>query len=272
MSRVQLPTDRDKGPGLDTRLHALRKGVDQHLASLLSPASFEAEQYRVLRHIVEEQHRSRGLKVIGITSPIGGDGKTTTALNLAGSLANAQNRRVLLIDGDLRRPSVAKRLGLIQHGSHGLVEAVVDNQPLEEVVRRRSPFNLWVLTAGSRPSFSYEVLHSPRLAALLDLARRDFDFVVIDTPPLLLVPDCRLLAHWVDGFLMVAAAHKTPRKLLEEALNIADPAKLVGIVFNGDDRPLFGYSKYYRSYYGRPAHSGRSAWRSLFWPWRASAS
>ncbi len=276
MSRGEVTTTAERSAASDAQARQgprlRRDGIDPHLASLLSPTSFEAEQYRVLRHIVEEQHRSRGLKVLGVTSPIGGDGKTTTALNLAGSLANAPGRRVLLIDGDLRRPSIGRRLGVQQSGQPGLVEAIVDDRPLEEVVRRRPPFNLWVLTAGVRPTFSYEVLHSPRVEALLDVARRDFDYVVLDTPPLLLVPDCRLLANWVDGFLMVTAAHKTPRKLLEEALNVADPEKLIGIVFNGDDRPLFGYSKYYRSYYGRPARAGRSTWRTLFWPWKASAS
>src|SRR2546423_15373101 len=88
--------------------------VDEHLVSLVSPATFPAEQYRVLRHFVEEMRRERGLQVIAVTSPTPGDGKTTTAINLAGALAQAPDLRVLLVEADLRRtsPRGAERLGL----------------------------------------------------------------------------------------------------------------------------------------------------------------
>ena len=76
-------------------------------------------------------------------------------------------------------------------------------------------------------------------------ARRHYDWLVIDTPPVVPLPDCRLIERWVDGFLVVVAAHKTPRKLLAETLNLLDPAKVVGLVFNADDRPVSGYYGYY---------------------------
>src|SRR6266849_4790139 len=88
------------------------EGVDEHLVSLVMPASFEAEQYRALRHVVEQLHRTANLQIIGVSSPGAGDGKTTTAINLAGALAQAPEARVLLIDADLRQPAVGRLLSL----------------------------------------------------------------------------------------------------------------------------------------------------------------
>jgi succinoglycan biosynthesis transport protein ExoP len=76
-------------------------------------------------------------------------------------------------------------------------------------------------------------------------ARRDFDCVLVDTPPSLLLPDTRLIERWVDGIVLVVAAHKTPRKLVAEALNVLDPAKMLGVIFNADDQPTSSYYGYY---------------------------
>jgi capsular exopolysaccharide synthesis family protein len=178
------------------------------------------------------------------------DGKTTTAINLAGALAQAPDARVLLIDADLRRPSVARLLAL--GGSHGpgLVNAILDpNLTLEQIARPRPPFNLSVITAGQAPPSPYEVLKSPRLGELLEEARRRYDYIVVDAPPLCPVQDCRVIAHWVDGFLLVVTAHHTPRRLVEDALNVVERGKMLGFVFNGDDQPPSGFYGYY-GYYG----------------------
>jgi len=217
--------------------------VEEHLISLLAPASFEAEQYRALRHLVEQLHKSAALSVLAVSSPGGGDGKTTTAVNLAGALAQAPEGRVLLVDADLRGSSLATQLGLDGSADRGLVDAILDPAlSLEAVVRPCPPFNLFVVPAGHLPSAPYEVLKSPRVGELLQEARKSYDFVILDTPPLVSVPDCRVIGKWVDGFLIVVGAHKTPRKLLEETLNVMDPGKIIGLVFNGDDHPLSGYS------------------------------
>lgn len=232
--------------------------------SLLAPWSFGAEQYRVLRHLIEQTHRDADLQVVAVTSPAEADGKTTTAINLAGSLAQTPGARVLLVDADVRRGAIGDHIGLGGTGA-GLVDAILDaSLVLADVARHLPTFNLSVLTAGRSPSAPYEVLKSPRLGELLNQARRQYDYVLVDTPPLIVVPDCRVIANWVDGFLMVVAAHKTPRRLVEEALDVLDPAKTLGVVFNGDDRPLLGYSSYYSSYYaseqsrdGNPAERWR---------------
>src|SRR3989440_4503123 len=102
------------------------EGLDGHFVSLVTPATFEAEQYRALRHMIEELHAASGLAVVAVSSPSVGDGKTTTAINLAGALAQSPDARVLLIDADLRRPSIARHLGLQGSPSPGLVGALVD--------------------------------------------------------------------------------------------------------------------------------------------------
>ena len=211
--------------------------LEEHLVSLLAPTSFEAEQYRALRHMIEQLRRSAELSVIAVSSPGPADGKTTTAINLAGALAQAPDARVLLVDADLRAASLAVHLGLGQHGVPGLVDAIMNaNLTLEAVTQVHPHLNLSVITAGRRPAAPYEVLKSPRVGELFAEARRKYDYVIVDTPPLVSVPDGRVFGKWVDGFLIVVAAHRTPRKLLEETFNLMEPTKIVGMVFNGDDR------------------------------------
>jgi protein-tyrosine kinase len=224
--------------------------IDSHLVSLTAPASFAAEQYQGLRLTVERLGRARGVKVMAITSPAAGDGKTVTAINLAGALARGGDGRVLLIDADLRRPSIARQLAMTEV-SVGLADALADNRrAISSVIRRFTDFNLDVIAAGTVRTGISQALRSPRLEAFLTEARQHYAYVVLDTPPLLPVFDSALLASSVDGVLMVVSANQTPRKLLGEALNMLDPSKVLGIVFNRDERPLFGYyNSYYREYF-----------------------
>ena len=234
--------------------------MDEHLVSLVDSTSFEADQYRTLRHALERTHAAK--KVIGVTSAVPGDGKTTTAINLAGVLAQAPDARILIVDLDLRTPSLGDRLGLTVQ-SPGLVDLVFDPAlTLDGLARRHPQFRLAVLPAGRALTVPYEVLKSPRLAELMLQASRQYDYVILDTPPLAAVQDARLIADWVDGFVMIVAAHRTPRKLLEEALNVMDPAKLIGLVFNGDDRRRSDYHGYY--YYGSSTGGRRGSgwWRT----------
>ena len=221
--------------------------LDEHFVSLIDPTSFEAEQYRMLRYLMEQHRKATDLRVIAVSSPGDSDGKTTTAVNLAGSLAQASDARVLLIDADLRKSELARKLGLEPGAGPGLVEAILDGDlKLDAVAREYSHLNLSVLTTGRLPSTPYEVLKSPRFGALLSEARRLYDYIVLDTPPMVSVPDCRVIGRWVDGFLIVVTAHKTPRKLVEEALSVTEPAKVLGLVFNSDDRHLSRASSYAR--------------------------
>ena len=232
--------------------------LDPHLVTLTAPGSFAAEQYQGLRLTIERLRRGRTLQVIAVTSPAAGEGKTLTAINLAGALARgADDARVLLIDADLRRPAVARQLALGDE-SQGLTEVVESaSVALDTVTQKLRPFNLSVITAGTRRNAVHQILRSPRLDVVLAEARQRFDFVVVDTPPLLPVFDSALLANTVDGVLMVVAANQTPRKLLGEALNMLDPNKVLGIVFNRDSKPMFGYyDAYYKDYFPEQVATG----------------
>jgi capsular exopolysaccharide synthesis family protein len=234
--------------------------LDTHLVSLTAPASFAAEQYQGLRLTIERVGRARNMQVIAVTSPAAGEGKTLTSINLAGALVRGNEARVLLVDADLRRPSVARQLGLTGSDA-GLADVLTDERThLAQVVHTIEPFHLDVVTAGIPKAAVHQLLRSPRLEGLLREARERYDFIVIDTPPLLPVFDSALLAKASDGVLMIVSANQTPRKLLGEALNLLDPAKVLGIVFNRDARPLFGYyDAYYREYFPDASHVASGA-------------
>ena len=238
--------------------------VDDHLVSLVAPASVEAEQYRALRYVVEQKHLADNVSVIAISSPGGGDGKTTTAINLAGALAQAPDARVLLVEADLRRPAIGPLVGLDDPSAPGLVDAILDpGLALADVVQPLTTFNLSVVMAGQTPPSPYEVLKSPRLGSLLDEARRDYDYVVLDTPPLVSVQDYRVIARAVDGLVVVVAAHRTPRPMLEAALEVVDPARLIGLVFNGYDHLLAGHHLRYRTGYDALPSGARTSHRRM---------
>jgi capsular exopolysaccharide synthesis family protein len=228
---------------------------EQHLVSLVAPTSFEAEQYRILRHTVEQRRRDSGLCVLAVTSPSGSEGKTTTSINLAGALAQSADARVLLLEADLRRPSMLRQLGLSTSGP-GLVEAVLDSAlRLHDVVRPCPAFNLDVLPCGTPPLAPYEVLKSSHLGELLDQARQQYDYVVVDTPPVVPCPDYRLIEKSVDGTILVVAADRTPRTLVDAALSLLDPARVLGLVFNGDSGRG---TRYQDHYYAPPAEKRRA--------------
>jgi capsular exopolysaccharide synthesis family protein len=226
---------------------------EEHLVSLFEPTSFEADQYRVLRQVVETLRKGANLQVVAVTSAAVGDGKTTTAINLAGALAQSAEARVLLADVDLRRPEVTRQLGL-GGSKRSVVDALLDSGlRLEDAVEHLTRFNLSVLPAGGSAVAPYELLRSPRLEALLEEARQRYDYIVLDTPPFVPIPDCRLMAKCVDGFLIVVTAHRTSRGMLAEVLDLMDPAKVMGLVFNGDDTRR---STYYDVYAG-PSRGAR---------------
>ena len=237
--------------------------IDPHLVSLVSPDSIEAEQYRGLRYVVE-QMRKNGEEsgvVIGVCSAVPGDGKSITAINLAGSLAQDPKARVLLIEVDLRRPSVTvgDHLALGNFSGHSIMDAMLNPQLTLEAVTRYLPiYNLSVLPAGYCPRAPYEVLKSPRFNELLTQARKRYDYVILDAPPVVPVPDCRLIAKFVDGFIMVVAARRTPKWALEEALDLMGPEKILGLVFNGLDRSASRNYRYYN--YANPKSRNDISW------------
>jgi capsular exopolysaccharide synthesis family protein len=227
--------------------------LDPRLVTFLQPHSFEADQYRMLRYAVEGACPSTGCRVVAVTSAVPGDGKTLTAVNLAGTIARGEQARVLLIDADLRRPSVDRVLGhdRTRHG-WGLIDAILDHRiSLEQIIWHAGDFRLSVITSRRPHSDTYEILASDRFRELLAQARSLFDYVIVDTPPVLPVPDSRLLADVIDGYVIVVSSDKTPRRLLEETLVMLGPAKVLGLVFNRESFKNSRYGRYYYAYSAR---------------------
>lgn len=235
--------------------------MDRHLVGILATDSYEAEQYRKLRYVIEEKRvPGRGL-VTGICSAAAGDGKSLTALNLAGTLAQDTSARVLLVDTDLRRQSDTLKscLGIKDKDIRGLTDLLVSSGlSLEDIsLQVNATGNLDVVLTGEQSIAPYEALRSARFTEFMADARRDYDYVIVDAPPVVPVSDCRVISRHVDGFLIVVSAHRTPRTMLEEALDLMDPEKAMGLVFNRSDLMPYRYYGYYG--YARPSRksSGR---------------
>jgi capsular exopolysaccharide synthesis family protein len=226
---------------------------DRRLVSLTAPFSMEAEQYQALRLKLERLQVTNNMRVVAVTSPGARDGKTVTTINLAAALSQGSKMRVLLIEADLRRPSVARYLRLDGKNPVGLAQLLGEpHRNTLDAVQRLSGLGFDLITAGPTEVPVHELFRQPRLKALLDEARERYDFVLLDTPPVGPVSDCALLGRWLDGLLLVVAAHKTPRKALEKALNMLDGTPVLGIVFNRDDTAHFGYRRQdYRSYFAK---------------------
>lgn len=206
--------------------------VAPRVVTLTQPLSPAAEQYRVLRYRLECLARS-GIKALAFTSPQSGDGKTTTAVNAAIALGKGGRNRVVLVDADLRRPGVANMLGL--RANKGLCDIVDGRASLDDCLWRFGADELYVLPAGRVPDDLSTTLYSPRLADLLAALKQRFDFVVVDTPPVLPLADVPTLCRDLDGAVMVVRAGTTPRELVNSAIDALYGVVVHGLVLNGVD-------------------------------------
>ena len=214
--------------------------IDPRLVCLLKPASAAAERFNRLRHAIEAMRPPDRALTVGVTSPSEADGKTLTAINLAGALARDERARVLLADLDLRGSGrgVDDYLDLNGAARPGITDWIG-----REDLRQHYPaaridgFNLDYLQRGSGTNSIYELLRSPGLDELLEQARRSYQFIVVDAPHALLMSDVELISRVVDGFLIVVRAGHTTRTSLENTLNLIAPEKVLGLVFNGASQP-----------------------------------
>jgi tyrosine-protein kinase len=224
--------------------------IDKRLVSVTAPSSMEAEQYQALRLRIERLQAVRDLKVLAITSPGAKEGKTVTAINLAGALARGSNTRVLLIEADVRRPAIGRYLRIDVDARTTFAQAIANPDAMIDVGDRPETLGFDLMLAGTADRPIHELFRSAQLPRVIAQMRERYDYVLLDTPPIGPVSDCALLARYIDGLLLVVSAHKTPRQMLEAALNQLDPQVVVGLVFNGDKRPLFGYrNSYYKGYF-----------------------
>ena len=200
------------------------------------------EQYRRLAAVLHDSQAAHGTKVVMVASAVAGEGKTLTAANVALTLSNSYRKRVLVIDGDLRRPMMHKMLRI--ETSCGLADGLDPSAEKQIVVRQVTP-TLALLPAGRPMADPMASLVSERMRQLIDEAREIFDWIIIDTPPLVLLPDANLLASIVDAALLVVKAESTPHAMVKRAMDAIGRSRVLGVVLNsatvGPHDGYYGY-------------------------------
>ena len=207
--------------------------------------SVAVEQYRKLAAALHHAQADRGLKAIVVTSANPGEGKSLTASNLALTLSESYQRRVLLIDGDLRRPTLHEIFGV--PNMRGLSDGLAHHSIQEIVVREISP-RLSILPSGPPIDDPTGQLTSDQMKQVLDEARASYDWVIFDTPPIGLVSDAKLLSEMVDGVVLVVTAGKSGYPDLLRAVDTIGRERLLGVVLNRLQYAP-GRANYYTSYY-----------------------
>lgn len=216
----------------------------------VSPQS--REQYRRLAASLHHAQALHGTKVVMITSALVGEGKTLTASNVALTLSQSYQKQVLLVDADLRRPSLQAVFG-IRSGA-GLTEGLTALKEHPVPVHQVSP-RLGILQAGRPTSDPIAALTSERMRRLVEEARKTFDWVILDTPPVALLTDASLVTAMTDGAIIVVKAGHTPYELVERAVAAIGRDRTLGVVLNHAEIPSHGtgyYGDYYYYYGGAP--------------------
>jgi protein-tyrosine kinase len=258
-----VPLSAPKGPIINNswreRIEELFFGWDlrryaTHPIVALEEESPASEQYKILREQLKRLRTEAGVRTIAITSPVKRDGKTTVAVNLAAAMALEYEEKVLLIDADLRAPSVHRYFN--GDNSPGLADYLGSNSSagIKSLVRETHLSGLRIIPAGKPSRFASELLAKERMGRLFTEVQTELPghVVIIDSPPVLATPDPLVLGRQVDGVIMVIRAGKTPKDYLAKALSAFNSNKILGVVLNGADLGLGSkYYYYYSSSNGR---------------------
>ncbi|HYH87501.1 MAG TPA: CpsD/CapB family tyrosine-protein kinase, partial [Pyrinomonadaceae bacterium] len=228
--------------------------VEPHLVAITQPRSGHAERFRSLRTRILHAGERKKMQAFVITSAGVMEGKTLTSINLSWLLAQTDGVRALLIDGDLRNPCCADYLGL--DAPTGLSEVLAGEATLEESIVRLEPAGLHLLPGGTARDDVAEILSGPKFNAVLREARRMFDYIIIDAPPLGIFTDAAVLISRADGALIVARAGKTRCAALERLLEPLPRERILGVVLNGSEEQLSEQNYYYRRYSTRRTMEG----------------
>jgi len=215
---------------------------------IVPPHSFAGEQFRKLK--AQIFHRlSNPPHSILVTSTTPGEGKTMVAVNLALAISKEIHRKAVLIDADLRKPSIHLDKS---EDRKGLSNYLSDGVPLSEVLRKSEIENLQIITAGPPAPKAAELIGSKRMGEFMKSLKEigDSTYMIIDSPPVFSTTEPVLLSKMVDGVIFVVMAGRTPKEAISRATKSLDREKIIGIVFNQTElKPSSYYSKYYYRYY-----------------------
>jgi capsular exopolysaccharide synthesis family protein len=224
---------------------------DSRLICLTAQESLGAEKFRFLGVRLRQLQHSRPLKKLLITSTIPEEGKSTVSANLATILARKQQPKILLLEGDLRRPSLSKQFGL---GKLPGLSEWLDGEPRSiKDIYRLEDLNLWFLPAGRPPENPLELMQSGRLSRLMEQLSTWFDWIIIDSPPVLPLGDTSVWARLADGILLVTREGTTKRRPLQSGLQALELSKVLGVVVNSSANT--DHTNYYYRY--GPAATGK---------------
>ncbi len=207
--------------------------LNKRRITLLQPESFVAEQFRSLRARLDSLSASRASHTLAITSALPGDGKTLAAIGIAVVNSMQPGRRVVLVDCDLRKPTVAASLGL--RVDAGLAEVLEGTASLEDAILRVEGSQLDVLPVRGIPQNPSELLASENMRKLLETLASRYDRVILDLPPTLGIPDAKTVSELCDGVIFVVRADVTPEPEISSALDIIDRRRVLGLVMNGSE-------------------------------------
>jgi exopolysaccharide/PEP-CTERM locus tyrosine autokinase len=224
-------------------------GIGPDLVSLANPDGPEAELFKLLRTRILFPPSGRPPRTILVTSAVAKEGKSFVAANLAVNIAKNVDEHVLLVDCDLRKPSIHAKFGF--NGVKGLSEYLTAGLELPSLLLKTGVEKLTLLTSGTPPPNPSELITSSRMAALIEelKARYDDRYIIIDSPPPMMAPETSAIAKWVDGILVVVK-YGTPMDLVEELVSQLDREKIIGVVINKINQREFrsySYKKYYAS-------------------------
>jgi capsular exopolysaccharide synthesis family protein len=224
--------------------------VEPHLVAVSQPRSAYCEQFRSLRTRILQGGERLQTRAIVVTSAGIAEGKTLTALNLAWLLAQTEGVRALIIDSDLRQPCITNYLGI--DSSVGLSEVLGGLITMEDAIVRLEPAGLFLLPGGQARDDVAELLSGPTYATLLTDARKMFDYIIIDAPPLGIFTDANVLMNRADGALLVVRAGKTRYTAVEKLLEQIPRERMLGVILNRVEEQPDSASYYYQHrYYNR---------------------
>ena len=221
------------------------------LINPMMPREAPAEEFRSLRTRLNHLQTLQPLHTLVVTSASPAEGKSFTAMNLAVTQAQLADKRVLLADFDFRRPSIDKTFQIPT--SPGIADYLLGKAPLRDVLRRLGDSNLYVMTAGEAVQNPLELLNLKECKALIQGVRNHFDWVILDSPPLLFAADGNLLATMCDGTILVVRIGATTFDAVTRALQSLCENNVLGVVVNGARRgELYSKYAYYHNYYYAP--------------------
>lgn len=217
------------------------------IISYSNPKSIISEEFKAIRTNIQYSNLDKKIKTILVTSTTKNEGKTTIATNLAVNFAQIDNKKVLIIDCDLRNPSVHKEFDI--SNIKGVSDLLLEEKNILNYIKQTEVKNLHIITAGAIPPNPSEMLSSNKMREFIEIIKEEYDYVFIDTPPIGMVTDAGILASFVDGTVMVVRSESVEIKAIQDAKKKlkAVNANIIGAILN---RNKVKKDDYYYLYYG----------------------